>query len=242
MRIECYVVLHYGIDYLPYALRSVYDQVDRLHVVYTPHPSHGHKSNMIVPESMAELADAATSVGPKVKWYHIDSVHQEGAHRDYARSLCKGDMTLVLDADEVWDGRTLDRLFRFSMNSKSRDVLINFTHLWRSFNWACNDNMWPVRVHVNGAPGPTAYFPKDNLIHHFGYAVRDSIMRYKMSCHGHKGEWFPTWYEKKWQAWPPVKDAHPTCAENTWEPKPFDKHELPGIMREHPFWNLERID
>jgi len=41
MKTEGMMVLHYGLDYLPYAIKSVYDHVDRFHVVYSPHPGRG---------------------------------------------------------------------------------------------------------------------------------------------------------------------------------------------------------
>ncbi len=43
MNIHSYTIVHYGADYLGYALKSIYDNVDQMHVIYTPHPSHGYR-------------------------------------------------------------------------------------------------------------------------------------------------------------------------------------------------------
>lgn len=74
MNIQSYTVLHYGADYLPYALRSVYDQVDQLHIIYTPQPSHGYQTDTPPPETRDELIKAAYTYDPdnKINWYDVD--------------------------------------------------------------------------------------------------------------------------------------------------------------------------
>jgi hypothetical protein len=251
MKIESYVALHYGADYLPYALRSVAPHVDRIHVVYSPHPSHGTQTRVPPPETRAELHAAATTAGPKVRWHDVNRYYHEGHHRDYALSLCEGsDLALVVDADEVWDGEVLERALRHAYDANhARQWLVNFTTPWRSFSWVVRDNMWPVRIHdfrqaqhrPDGSQS-VAYIPKElGPIWHFGYAIRTSILQYKMRCHGHVAEWRPNWFEEKWLPWPPVDDCHPTC-ERTWYPEPLDRMLLPALMRGHPFWEMEPIE
>lgn len=247
--IHSYTALHYGLDYLPYALRSVYDFVDKLHIVYTPRPSHGHYTNEMLPETRDQLYDAAFEHDPlnKIIWHDTQNILEEGAHRDIAVGLCKqhgAKLVLVLDADEVWPEDTLAGMLSYVWDQDSaRNWLINFTSLWRSFDWVVRDDLWPVRFldlrHSNG----TAYVNKEiGLVYHFGYAVRDEIMRYKMSCHGHKGEWRPDWYDTKWLAWPPPPDCHPTNEDGFWNPEAFYREQLPDVMWEHPFWGVERIE
>lgn len=98
MRVESYTILHYGLDYVGSALRSVYDHVDTIHVVYSAHPSHGTQTNLTPPDSREDLMAAALDVGPKVQWHDVDRFWTEGPHRDYALSLCNGDLALVVDA------------------------------------------------------------------------------------------------------------------------------------------------
>lgn len=249
MKVHSYTIVHYGADYLSYALRSVYDAVDRLHVVYTPHPSHGHATDQLPPDNRGSLIGAAFRHDPegKVQWYDSQGVTTEGPQRNRAVEICQragANMILVVDCDEVWPAKTLRAALDHAWQADSaRDWLINFTHLWRSFNWQCNDDLWPVRIidlrHGDGV----GYTPKDfGKIYHFGYAVRDKVMRYKWQIHGHKNELRPGWFEDKWDAWPPVGDCHPTNEKDWWTPEPFDKAELPALMLAHPFYNLDRID
>ena len=243
-----YHIVHYGKDFLSYALRSVYDQVDELQILFTAHPSHGHHSDQPPPETREEIYAAAFAYDPasKIHWRETD-IWQEGQQRDFAVNVCKqagAEIVLVVDADEVWDAGTLKRALIFvEQENKARNNLVNMLHFWRSFNWVCRDNNWPVRFidlrHKDGV----AYVPKEiGDIYHFGYATTNKIMSYKLSIHGHKEELRKNWFENKWENWPPVPDCHPTNANNWWTPEPFDKTKLPPFMINHPFYNLERIE
>jgi hypothetical protein len=249
MRVACYCVLHYGRDYLPYAIQSVYDAVDRFFIVHTPHPSHGTRVDVPAIESEQELRDAALSYDPrgKIDWESTVRFWQEGQHRDYALSKCQewgADLVLVLDADEVWPTASVFAALNIAhRQAKARNWLLNFTTPWRSFYWVCRDHLWPVRIIDLRQPGGTAYLPMEELgdVYHMGYAVTDKVMRYKWRCHGHIGELRPHWFEKKWAVWPPAPDCHPACAENTWMPEPFDPRLLPLVLWSHPFWGMEPI-
>lgn len=252
MRIQSYTILHYGLSYLQVALKSAYPFMDRLNCFYTPHPSHGHKVDIPPIETEDELfGTAMLAIPDKLVWNTTD-FWQEGQQRNYAVGKCArdgADLILVLDYDEVWHPEVLNRALSYVWNTNSaKDWLINFTHLWRSFNWVCVDDAWPVRIIDTRHNSGVAYLPRElGPIYHFGYAISDRVMRYKLSIHGHKNELRPEWYEEKWQAWPPQENCHPTNGrkdngEGWWNPKPFDKMLLPEIMRKHPYWNLERIE
>jgi hypothetical protein len=120
--------------------------------------------------------------------------------------------------------------------------LINFVHFWRSFDYICRDNNWPVRIidlrHNDGV----GYIPKElGDIYHFGYATTDEIMQYKWQIHGHKNELRPDWWQK-WDAGINATDCHPTNADNWWMPELFYKQTLPELMRSHPFYDLGQIE
>lgn len=244
MKVSCLTVAHYGADYLGHALRSVEPFVDEMHVVYTPTPSHGTQTHAKPPDTKDEMYAAAMSAGRKMVWHEVNKFTMEGPHRDYALSLCKGDLALVVDCDEVWNQAVLEKALKLAYDGKTRNWLVNFTTPWRSFSWYCTDNLWPVRIIDLRQPksNATAYIPKEfGAIHHFGYAVRDQVCRYKLLIHGHKAQWRDGWYENKWCAPLPPTDCHPTDV-GIWNPAPYDKNKLPGIMREHPFWNLDKIE
>ncbi len=260
MEIHSYTIIHYGVDYLPYALRSIQEQVDKMHIIYTAHPSHGHRTDVTCPENIADIQQSIYATDglvdiSKIRFYESKNIRHEGAQRDNALRLCKNagaDIVLVLDYDEIWHQDTLALALSQSIEGNERVQRLNFTHLWRSFNWCCRDEGWPDRIiRLDKADG-IDYIPKGNgEIYHFGYAIRDEIMRYKWEIHGHRGEMRDNWLSDHWLYgfWPPMTNTfvgdysvHPTNAGNFWHPEPFDKNKLPELMRDHPFWGLEKIE
>jgi hypothetical protein len=254
MKVHSLTILHYGKDYLPYALQSIYHSVDQMHVFYTPTPSHGHQANIPPIESKKELQAAAYTYDPdsKVKWYDMFGVTHEGPQRDLALQTVQAtgaDLVVVLDCDEIWQRDVLELFLSEIWNKGAdRNNLVNMIHFWRSFNWACYDDGWPVRIIDLRYSSGTHYLPRDaGRVFHFGYAITDRVMCYKWQIHGHKNEMRPGWLENIWSAWPPPDDCHPTNGRNErgepfWTPKPFDKARLPIFMNAHPFWRLEKIE
>lgn len=247
MNIQSYTILHYGKDYLSYALRSVYHSVDRLNIFYTPDPSHGHTTNVNPPETKEELMKAAFAYDPdsKIKWYDMLVVTNEGKQRDLALQTCQdngAELVVVVDYDEIWHKEQLELALVNAWESTFRNHFVNMIHFWRSFDWACRDDNWPVRIIDLRAPNKAInYIPREVAqVFHFGYAVRDEIMRYKWEIHGHKNELKPDWLDKTW-AYAKLKNCHPTN-DNFWNADVFDKRKLPELMWNHPFWNLEIID
>lgn len=250
MRVNSLTILHYGKSYLDYSLRSIAPLIERSFIVYSPHPSHGHATNLPPIESREELMASITDWS-KVTWVDTENFWQEGQHRDYALSVASqdADLVLVTDYDEIYHTSTLNAILNHVWQSNNaRQHLVNMVHLWRSFNWVCRDDGWPVRIFDTRHSSGVAYVPKEfGDIYHLGYAIPDDLMAYKLSCHGHRDELRPNWFEEKWSAWPPVDDCHPTNGrkengEGWWNPKPFDKWQLPEVLHSHKWFNTERIE
>lgn len=244
-KVHSYSVVHYGRDYLPYALRSVQDFVEQSHIFYTPHPSHGHQVPNIPPvESEQEITDSISGI--KCVWTKVDQFYNEGPHRDFAVQVCtwaKADLILVLDYDEIWPEDMLRKAIDYvwTQNSK-RNWLVNMTHMWKSFGYACKDNNWPVRIIDLRHESGDGFIPIEfGDVYHFGYAIKHETMSYKWCVHGHKYELKPGWFQDKWEQWPPATDVHPTNGDNWWMPEAFDKTKLPLLMRDHPWYNLDVI-
>lgn len=242
MKVISYTIVHYGKDYIDYALRSIQSNVYQSNVIHTSTPSHGHRTNIQPIETLEQIQSA---VSIPVNWYQTQNIHQEGQQRDYCVDLCAtqgADLILVQDYDEIWNEQMLNQALRYVWNeNKARNWLINFTHLWKSFDWCCKDEGWPVRIidlrHREGV----GYIPREfGEIYHFGYAVTDETMRYKWEIHGHKGELRPGWLDNQWAAIPAV-DCHPTNDKGFWNTESFDKTKLPPIMKSHPWYNVEII-
>lgn len=251
IKVNSYTVLHYGRDYLPYALRAISPLVNHSLIFYTPHPSHGHQANISPIETREELMSSIQE-WDKLTWIDTDNFWYEGQQRDYALKVASenADLVLVLDYDEFWNLDVLERVINYVWKqNRARNWLLNFSaHLWRSFGYACTDDGWPVRVIDTRHDSGLAYLPKElGNVYHLGYAISSKVMQYKLSIHGHKDELRPNWFVEKWQAWPPSDDCHPTNGrkangEGWWNPKPFDKYLLPSVLHSHPYFNLERIE
>jgi len=240
--IHSYTILHYGQEYLNYALQSVEGVINKSYVFYTPHPSHGFRTDVPPIESKEQLQEMIKN-RHKVKWYDVSGLYDEGPHRDLALETVineGADLILVLDYDEIWDEGTLIDVLDFVWTeNKARDWLINFTHLWKSFDYCCKDNLWPVRIIDTRHKEGTGYVPVElGDIYHFGYCIGNDVMRYKWEIHGHHSELRQNWFEEKYQNWEwGINDVHPANEDNWWVPEKFDKTKLPVIMRNHPRYN-----
>ena len=250
--IHSYSIVHYGKDYINAALQSVLPFVEQAHIFYTPLPSHGQQSSVRPIETSEEIQEEIKQLNTdKILWHNTSRLKYEGNQRDYAVKFCKdagADIIIVLDYDEVWPVETLQRALEIVEYGQGRNWLINFTHLWRSFNHCCRDQGWPVRfIDLRVDDDSNGFIPKEaGDIYHFGYAITDKVMKYKWEIHGHKSEMRPGWLDNQWQQKPPVENCHPTNSRNEedigfWNTEPFDKYQLPEFVRQHKFWHLDKI-
>ncbi len=256
MKTAAYCALHYGTDYLKYAILSVMKDVDHFFFLYTPTPSHGASGRRSCPDTEEGLLEIVKATLPEDKFTWIKGAWtQENQQRNYAHEIAKQkgyDILVALDFDEIWREGYLSELIKLTYERKAVKCLVWMRHLWRSFNYICDDSMRQERVYyLKPDHEALIYAPHpENQIYHFGYARKPSDMEYKIGIHGHSAEWLQTkqaWFSDKFMAWPPVNEAgeslqyvHPVC-EGVWHPQKFDKNLLPGIMKDHPYFNLEVI-
>ncbi len=249
MIVACYI-LHYGSDYLSFSLRSIYENVDKIVMVYSPLPSHGTIQTLPNPDTKQHIQDELMRFGdPAYKIHWVEKQFgSEGEHRDFAISQCKAlgaSHVLVVDADEVWSPLALRAFIdKMHLEPNIRHQLIRMNTLWRSFNHHCLDDMWPERGINLGAENGHGY--SQDRVFHFGYARELQHIEYKISIHGHKHEMRPGWLEK-FKNWRPGElnieqhfDVHPTCL-NTWTVVPFDANKLPHFMKAHKYWEQPLI-
>ncbi len=255
MKIVSYTIVHYGIDYLPWALHSIAGIVDKSYVFYTSKPSHNHTTDTPCPETFNDVKNSIQLLLDN-SYYNIELIEQsqfryEGQQRDWAKQYVidhdKPDLLLVVDADEIWPHQTLTNAIEEIVIQPKKRVhtwRVNMTHLWRSFDWCCKDQGWPDRIFdLSVPPNDYGYIShKAGSVYHFGYCIKDKILKYKIKIHGHKSEFRKNWFQNKWNQWKPeIRDVHPTNAENFWDPIPFNKYTLPTYMRDHPFWDLKIV-
>jgi hypothetical protein len=245
MKIVSLTVLHYGREWLEWALRSVADVMDEMYIFYTPHPSHhGEDTKFTCPDSQEELY-AIASAFPTVKWETVTQFWHEGAHRDYARHVCErngADMILVLDADEVWDIEDLDGALQQAWDGKE-DIFRSRIkgNFWRSVNWVCYDQLMPERIIVPGRGREFGHLSGAGFWH-FGYAISHEMMIYKLRIHGHKDDLRPRWYPEKYRDWDStVRDVHPTNGGGFWNPVPIDRNDVAHLIGDHNYFKDELI-
>lgn len=242
-----FICLHYGLDYLAYAIKSVYDSLDVILIVYASNPSHGHTTGLKCPDTRDALRDVAYSYDPHNKIQWVDGEYaDEGRHRDMPFILHPdANLICVIDSDEIWEPSQFAAAQEFCFKTPVRNFKAGLDTLWRSFSWHASDQMCPDRFYRPDFPVNTFnYVPREiGQFWHFGYAISCELMEYKLSCHGHKNEMADNWLDAKYRNWSPqnlIEDTHPTCR-NIWTPKPFDKNLLPQHMRQHKWWDLNLI-
>lgn len=243
MKIIAYYALHYGVEWLSWSMRSVKDHVDDIVVLYSHKPSHGHGTNHKNPEPVDPIRQISKHYG--AHWQEVDSFNWEGAHRDEAVRLCRtrgADLVLVVDADEIWDENVLQCALRYvKQNRGKHSWRIGMRHFWRSLQWICDDPAMPVRV-IDPEGKGEGYIGACGKVYHMGYAQSPSLIKYKMSIHGHKAEIRPNWFGKVFLPWSPGRgDVHPTN-QDFWYPKEFDTEKIQHLVGDHPYWDTEIIE
>lgn len=248
MRTLGYCPYNYGREYIEYSLKSVIDHVDEFLILYSGQPSYGQSGLIKNPEKYSDLIEI-TDQFPKVTVKSIPTVNGENKHRgmatEYANS--KGyDLLFAVDADEVWNPETVEKAKKTAYDGGKKRYGVNhqgWFHFWRSFNEVNKDGFEPIRwtnlnVRNNNDQGTTS-----GMVYHFGYANSVELQRYKMSIHGHKGEIKNTWFDQKWLNYEKgvTKQLHPASNDIWIETQYFDKYSLPEFMKDHPYFNLDRI-
>ena len=248
MKIVGYIMIHYGSEYLADAIRSIDPFVSEINILYSEFPTHQPPIlGMICPDSRKKLHDIVKATSEKCKWREVNlkkQIKEENQHLAKAFSYSKGvDLMLRLDSDEVWDQDSLQNCIDQAVNTDSRYIgVCAMTTLWRSFDHAVFDRWAPHRIH-NMKSRKKKPINIDGTIYHFGYAINEATMVYKLSIHGHKHE-FPTGWADRWLNWTPGtigENWHPNTDAYWHSVEPFDKYTLPEFMHTHPYFNTPLI-
>lgn len=257
MKTVACMAVHYGKEYIRWAIRGLAPVVDEIHIFYAPEPTFGFGTDLPCPDTLDELraqvdqgiTDAGTGFAT---WHEVRAVSEE-VHRTFMLD-CAGrreaDVMVVADADEVWNPTALDQTVRSIYDARNgRRWLTRFANFWRSFDWMVDDQFRPVRFVNLRLPvtAPDSYLTEDAQpapVYHFGYAQSAAMMRYKMSIHGHKAEFKPNWLDETFFGWKPGNtDTHP-CVNGLWTPRPTDvrtRFVIDRLLHDHPYRGLAVI-
>lgn len=247
MKVIGFTCLHYGTDYLGWAIRSVIDHVDEHHIIYSPVGSHGHHTERRCPDTRDELyAIAKRAAGSKLVWSEGRFPH-EGAHRSHIHVVAPdADVILVVDADEIWPVGMAETILALPANGAPvRRIRVSMVHFWRSFYRAVlHDPAWPHRVLYPKVEGDHEYaLSVAGNIAHMGYAQRPEIVRYKLETHGHKNEFRQdqNWFGGIFMDEKRRNDLHPVGSDY-WNYEDVDPWQhLPEFMKSHPYANMDII-
>ena len=238
-----YYPIHYGAEYLEASIQSIFDNVDKIVILYTSKPSYGHSTNIACPETEEEIKQVAIkAAGEKLEWVNIHA-QGEGSHRGQIWEYTSGyDVLLAVDADEVWEPSELTKAIQETYEGSAwRRNVSGFINFWKSFDYACYDSFVPARLFKISATNKDEQ-TINGKIYHFGYAQSDKIMNYKFEIHGHKNEIKPGWLQNTYFGWnTETRLLHPTSNGIWGEAIPFDKNTMPDCLKKHPNFNREII-
>lgn len=257
MKVVAYTILHYGAEYLRWAVRSV-GQVDEVHIHYGAEPSCGRQAVSPCPESRAQLyAEAERGIedvraregrAPLLRWFDSPP-RRYGQHSEYAEAEAMragADVIVNIDADEVFAPNALREAIqvvraRRGTREQALYYRVPFVHFFRSLYWASTDPAMPQRLVDAHAP---PHVPRHGGIGlqvpvlHFGYAQSARIVRYKWEIHNHFAEMRPGWFERVFLPWQPgQRDVHPTSVDY-WHPKPAHSELIDELLADHPYRSL----
>lgn len=241
-RVVAVTALHYGREYLSWAIHSILDDIDELYVLYSPEGSHLTRTAERCPETRDELYTLAATAGNKLHWIEGDWT-REGEQRDTIYTLTDAPIIVTLDADEVWSPGLLRSVLAFGLEANVSDIRVPFWHYWRSLKKVIkHDPAYPVRVKFLSQPsGDRTYSippecEEDFRIHHYGYAQSSQIVGYKLKIHGHQNEFRPGYFEDVFMANKQV-NCHP-CGQVEWD---AEDCEVMPFMAGHPYAGMELI-
>lgn len=243
--IVAYCPLFYGADYLDAAIRSVAPCVDLIYIIYTPTPSHGFSTDKPCPDTEEELMEIAHNASDKVRWITVkEGFRFEGEHRNFIYKFTDGyKQVLAFDSDEVFDTDELRIALQEAEKLPNRYVNIDgFVNFWKSFNHVNRDHFHPTRItNLNGTTEKGQGVVKCT-VYHFGCALREELMRYKFLVYGHAAEIFENWLEEKYFNWTEETRKLHMASRDVWDrAESFDKTTLSEILKNHPYYNLEKI-
>jgi hypothetical protein len=244
MKILGFCILHYGVTYFREAIASIYDQVDRIVVLYTDHPSQGFGGDLPCPDSQDDLKRCIQGFEDKIQWVQ-DRWCYEGEHVNAVFNHAAGyDWLWRFDSDEVAPPGIVAEMVSQAVQSNHNHYGVPFIHHWKSFSKVCRDGQMPMRlIRVNGGEGQRYLDSRDGkfVVNHMGYCQEDKYIRYKLQCSGHKPEFRPEWYTEKWLA-NAQHDVHPVCTQGFWNPEHFDKERMPQVLKDHRYFNVDVIN
>ncbi|HEY6360090.1 MAG TPA: hypothetical protein VIX63_03260 [Vicinamibacterales bacterium] len=201
-------------SWLAPAIESVYDACETIWFLVSDTPWHGEPSDQT---AVTERIRALPDPGQKIRvvrgqWPDEASQRNEGLRVVAEAGL---EYCFVLDADEIYDARQLQRAMALVRENPQVDCwrLSCFTY-WKSYRFRV-DPPERITAAVFVRPGAGRFvenrtfqaersvaLPLDiAAFHHMSYARSDEQILRKITTFGHAREVVPGWYENVWRKW-----------------------------------------
>lgn len=213
MKVIAEVILHYGKEYLEYALKSLEPFVDKVVILYSKYPSQGFSSPTAVNPDTREELFAIAKQFPKTEWVDCQPMRSEGEHRNRIYDYVKDyDVCMLCDADEVYEPSDLGRALHEVYEGNKRYYNVDgFIHFWKTKEWCCTDSFRPTRF-IRLAATDNSYGELKCRIYHFSCAQDIKTIQYKWTVSGHHDELRKDWFQifNDWSPDNQIKDVHPT--------------------------------
>lgn len=246
MIINAVTRLHYGIDYLPWVVRSTRRLADKHILLYNHHPSfRPGRDRPEWLETRQQMHDVLFDEDKdRVRWIENEPISPHTVHVLYPET----DVIVELDADEVISPQLVKSIHLALASGVMQDRMYRMPmiHHWRCFDYICKNPGWPKRLFMPKNSGSDeAYFQGGydvGVYHHFGYCRKRRAMEYKWELSMHLPELRQDWWEKKYDAFPDeLTDLHP-CVFDMWNAEKYDKQQMLEYMGDHPYFELEKVD
>jgi hypothetical protein len=241
-----FMTIHYAGDYLEASLLSVVNYVDKMVIAYSKQPSQGHGTDIQCPDTEEYIFETCLKVlGKKMIWDRAERYGAENEHRNIRYKYCHGfDLILTVDSDEVYKSDELPASFEYAYWGIDKYYGIDgYLNFWRSFNHVCTDGFRPIRLENLRRSNNTQDLNLKQTIYHFSTCQPEPIMRYKYLVFGHAHEVKKDWLDEIFYKWTPdnqINDLH-CVSYNLWNAMPFDKNQLPEVLKTHKNFNKELI-
>lgn len=238
-----FIAAHYGVEYAYACIKALDTVCDKIVVIYSEQGSQGHRTTIPCPDSEADLRAEMERASNKIQWVK-GTFAREADHRNEVLNYASGfDIICVADTDEIWEPADLPKAIEYAMESKARHINVKgFINFWKSFNHVCYDGFLPYRLlNLHNDTGTDTV---EARIYHFGTCQRDELVKYKWEVSGHRSEVKAGWYENVYKAWNAEEnqqDLH-VVSIGLWNAVPFDKTQLPDILKQHPNYGKDVVE
>jgi putative sugar O-methyltransferase len=243
-------------DTIGLCLKSIYPYVDKIVITTSEYTWAGEKVELDrTLDIISEFPDPYDKIHViNGKWDRDDFARNDALNYLQEQGF---DWALIVDGDEVWDGKDLNKLKSITAYYDRDAYRCSWYTYWKDYFHRIDppETFQPIvmvkvstvrftwiREAKNVETGEQCTYQSENcivipstevMLHHFSYSHSDAKTKAKVEKSPHAKEFVPNWYEKVWLAWNEnMEDLHPTNP-SQYKRAVYSKWEnLPEVVRE----------